>query len=88
MTIISRRPVPFAAVIAFAATLAVWVTVAAAAPGRGHSGVTTLHFTSVNTSQHSSLNGATDKQPAGATVQSTGNIMASGKQVGRPFVSG
>jgi hypothetical protein len=89
MTIVSRRLVPFAAIIAVAATLAVWMTVGAAAPrGGGPSALTTLHFTNVNTSQHISLNGATDKQPAGATVQSTGNIMASGRQVGSAFVNG
>jgi hypothetical protein len=32
MTIVSRRLVPFAAVLAIAATLAVWMTVSAAAP--------------------------------------------------------
>ena len=45
------------------------MTVAAAAPrGGGPWGFDyALHFTTVNTSQHISLSGATDKQPAGAT---------------------
>src|ERR1019366_176350 len=56
MTIVSRRLVPFAAVIAVALTLAVWITASAGGWPQGSSPLPTMHFTVVPTSQHQSLN--------------------------------
>jgi hypothetical protein len=46
-----------------------------------------MHFTGVTTSSHESLNGATNKEPVGATFQETQKLMASGRQIGRAFIS-
>ena len=88
MTIVSRRLVPFAAVIAVALTLAVWITASAGGWPQGSSPLPTMHFTVVPTSQHQSLNGATNKAPAGATYQETAKLVSSGKQIGTAFVNG
>jgi hypothetical protein len=88
MTIVSRRLVPFAVVLAIAATLAIWMTVSAAAPrGGGPSPLPTMHFTVVPTSHHASLNGATQKAPAGATFQETAKLVSSSRQIGSAFVA-
>ena len=89
MTLASRRLVPFAVVLAIAATLAIWMTVSAAAPrGGGPSPLPTMHFTVVPTSQHESPNGATQKDPAGATFQETAKLVSSGSQIGSAFIAG
>jgi hypothetical protein len=88
MTIVSRRLVPFAAVIAVALTLAVWITASAGGWPQNSSPLPTMHFKAVPTSTHYSLNGATDKKPVGATLQETVNFISSGKQIGRGFIAG
>ena len=88
MTIVSRRLVPFAAVLAVALTLAVWITASAGGWPQGSSPLPTMHFTAVATSTHYSLNGATQKNPVGATFQETLNFISSGKQIGRGFIAG
>jgi len=86
MTIVSRRLVPFAIALAIAATLAVWMTAGAVAPRGGHSWtLQPMHFTTVPLSKHSSSNGATDKNPAGASFQATANLVAAGEDIGRGF---
>jgi hypothetical protein len=87
MTIVSRRLVPFAAVLAVAVTLTVWITASAAGPW-SPSPLPTMHFKVVPTSQHESLNGATNKAPAGATYQETAKLVSGGKQIGTAFVNG
>ena len=89
MTIVSRRMIPFALVLAIAATLAVWMTAGAATPhGGGPSGLSPINFWAVTTSMHYSPNGSTDKKPAGATIQQTKKLLVSGKQIGRAFING
>ena len=88
MTIVSRRLVPFAAVLAVALTLAVWITASAGGWPQGSSPLPTIHFTVVLTSQHESLNGATNKAPAGATYQETAKLVSAGNQIGRAFIAG
>ncbi|HEV3311966.1 MAG TPA: hypothetical protein VG815_15760, partial [Chloroflexota bacterium] len=88
MTIVSRRIVPFAAILAVAVTLAVWITASAAVPRSNPSALPTMHFSGVTTSFHISLNGATQKKPAGATIQQTQKLMAGGVVIGRAFITG
>ena len=87
MTIVSRRLVPFAAVLAVALTLAVWITASAGGWPQGSSPLPPMHLKTVQTSKHISLNGSTDQNPTGATIQQTANLLASGKQVGRAFIA-
>jgi hypothetical protein len=87
MTIVSRRLVPFAAVLAVALTLAVWITASAGGWPQGSSPLPPMHLKTIPTSKHISLNGATDQNPTGATIQKTANVLASGKQVGRAFIA-
>jgi hypothetical protein len=88
MTIVSRRIVPFAVALAIAATLAVWMTAGAASPRSNATPLPRMHFMGVTTSMHISLNGATDKKPAGATIQQIQKLLVSGKQIGRAFIVG
>jgi hypothetical protein len=85
MTIVSRRLVPFAAVLAVAVTLAVWITASAAVPRSNPQVLAPMHFQGVLTSSHLSPNGATQKKPAGETLQATYKLLASGRQIGRAF---
>jgi hypothetical protein len=84
MTVVSRRLVPFAAVLAVAVTLAVWITASAAGPW-SPSPLPTMHFTGVTTSQHMSLNGATNKNPVGVSLQVTKKLVARGAVIGHAF---
>ena len=88
MTVVSRRLVPFAAVVAIAVTLALWLTASAAVPSSNPAVLAPMHFKSVPTSQHFSLNGATDTNQSGATDQATYELLASGRQIGRAFFLG
>jgi len=86
MTAVSRRILPFAAILAVAVTLAVWITAGAAAPASPARVLAPMHFRTVQTSKHISLNGATDQNPTGATIQQTANLLASGRRVGQAFI--
>jgi hypothetical protein len=88
MTIVSRRLVPFAAVLAVAVTLAVWITASAAVPRSNPQVLVPMHFTTVKTSSHLSPNGATQKKLAGATIQGTDKLVSAGRQIGRDFALG
>jgi len=85
MTVISSRILPFAAVLAVAVTLAVWITAGAAGPW-SPSPLPTMHFRSVTTSAHFSPNGATQKNPAGASYQATVKLVSDGRQIGTAFL--
>jgi len=86
MRTITRRIVPLAGIIAVTAILSVWVT-AGAAPPRA-SVLPTMHFTVVPTWTHQSLNGATEKEPAGVTYQEEGKLVSGSTQIGTFFVNG
>jgi len=88
MTIVSRRLVPFAAVLAVAVTLAVWITASASVPSATSAILAPIHFQTVQTSEHISLNGATDQKPTGATIQDTFNAMSAGREIGHGFITG
>ncbi|HEV3312715.1 MAG TPA: hypothetical protein VG815_19560 [Chloroflexota bacterium] len=88
MTVVSRRLVPFAAVLAVAVTVSVWVTASAAVQTFSTPAVLApMHFKTVQTSKHVSLNGATDQNLTGATLQQTANLLASGRPVGHAFIA-
>ena len=87
MTVVSRRLVPFAAVLAVAVTLAVWITAGAASP-RSATMLPTMHFHVVPISGHSSQNGATQKNPAGASYQEAFKLVSDGKMIGSGFIVG
>ena len=73
---ITRRILPVAAAIAVTATLSAWVTAGAEQSNVRQNAVTVMHFRTVVTSRHLSLNGATEKNLAGAVFTATAKLVA------------
>lgn len=86
MTAVSRRILPFAAILAVAVTLAVWITAGAAPPASPAGVLAPMHFRTVTTSGHFSPNGATQKNPVGASYQATVKLVSDGRQIGTAFL--
>jgi hypothetical protein len=87
MTVVYRRVVPFAAILAVAVTLALWINASAAVQTSSPAVLAPMHFKVVLTSQHLSMNGATDRKPAGATTQRTFEAVAAGREIGHGFIA-
>lgn len=88
MTIVSRRILPLATVIAVTAMLSILATAGAAHLQTRHHSDNIWHFTVRATSERFIVNGATNKNPAGAQYVENAKLVQGSHRIGTAYVVG